>query len=317
MRKLISVIVPVYNVAEFLPRTINSILAQTYKNFELILVDDGSPDNSGKICDNYGGKDNRIRVFHTPNRGAAAARMFGVEQGVGRWVIFLDGDDTLPESAIQDLVNCNTADYDITIGTLNLNNKKQFKHKRTGVLNRNEYIEALLLGEASIGPGAKLFKKELFHIQIPCVKHITNNEDLLMLIALATQINTVYINNDIVCYNYLYREGSASNTRGMGVDSWLDLFNEIKTLLGYILNDSKVKKAFLAYRLRLLNFVATKYGYVVNPTSDRVYNLLSEVSVGDLNTQEVRMFKTIKSIPRQRMLYFYNLFMQIVRSVIK
>lgn len=314
---LVSIIIPIYNVEEYLPRTIESILAQTYTNFELVLVDDGSPDNSGKICDDYATKDNRIKVFHKSNTGAAAARKYGVEQALGEWIMFVDGDDTLPESAIQNLVSCNIADYDVTIGTLNLNNKTLFKHKHTGVLNRNEYIVALLLGETSKGPVAKLFKKELFNVQIPCPKHIKNNEDLLMLIALATKINNVFINNDLVCYNYLYREGSASKTKGMHVDAWLDLYDEIKLLLEDILNDSKVKKAFLSYRLRLLYIVATNYGYVVNPKLERVDKLLSEVDINDLKAQEIKMFKTIKSIPRQRILYFYNSSMNVVRLIIK
>lgn len=314
---LVSIIIPIYNVEAYLHRTIESILAQTYANFELILVDDGSPDNSGEICDGYAAKDRRIKVFHKSNAGAAAARKYGVEQAMGKWIMFVDGDDTLPESAILNLVNCNTANYDITIGTLNLNNKTLFRHKHTGVLNREEYIVALLLGETSKGPVAKLFKKELFNVQIPCPKHITNNEDLLMLLALATNINKVFIKNDLVCYNYLYREGSASKSKGMGVDAWLDLYDEINLLLGDILNVSKVKRAFLSYRLRLLYIVAINYGYVVNPTSERVHNLLSEVNINDLNNQEVRMYKTIKSIPRQRILYFYNSSMNVVRSIIK
>lgn len=75
---LISVIVPVYNAARYLPRCIESILHQTYANFELLLVDDGSSDNSGEICDRYALLDNRIRVFHKPNGGVSSARNYGI-----------------------------------------------------------------------------------------------------------------------------------------------------------------------------------------------------------------------------------------------
>ena len=101
---LVSIIIPIYNIEAFLPRTIESIQAQTYKNIELILVDDGSLDKSGEICDRYAESDSRIRVFHNANAGAGASRMYGAKQAKGKWITFVDGDDTIPASAIADLV---------------------------------------------------------------------------------------------------------------------------------------------------------------------------------------------------------------------
>lgn len=91
----ISVIVPVYNVEQYLPRCIDSILAQTFTNFELLLIDDGSTDNSGKVCDEYARKDSRIRVFHKKNGGVSSARNAGLDNAHGEWVAFVDSDDTL------------------------------------------------------------------------------------------------------------------------------------------------------------------------------------------------------------------------------
>ncbi len=90
---MISVIVPVYKVERFLPKCIESILAQRNGNFELLLIDDGSPDNSGKICDEYAAKDPRIKVFHTPNGGVSAARNVGLDNATGDWLSFVDSDD--------------------------------------------------------------------------------------------------------------------------------------------------------------------------------------------------------------------------------
>lgn len=96
MRKLkISVIVPVYNVERYLPCCIDSILAQTYTDFELLLINDGSKDSSGKICDEYAKKDNRILVFHKENGGVSSARNIGLDNAQGEWVAFVDSDDTL------------------------------------------------------------------------------------------------------------------------------------------------------------------------------------------------------------------------------
>lgn len=89
----ISVIVPVYKVAPYLRRCVDSILAQTFTDFELILVDDGSPDNCGAICDEYAAKDSRIKVIHKANRGAGAARNGGLEIAQGEWILFCDSDD--------------------------------------------------------------------------------------------------------------------------------------------------------------------------------------------------------------------------------
>ena len=89
----ISVIVPVYNTAQFLPRCIESILSQSFTDFELLLIDDGSTDGSGKICDAYAEKDNRIRVFHKENGGVSSARNLGLDNARGEWVTFVDSDD--------------------------------------------------------------------------------------------------------------------------------------------------------------------------------------------------------------------------------
>ena len=90
---LISVVTPVYNVKKYIYRCIDSILAQTVSDFELILVDDGSPDNCGAVCDEYAAKDGRVRVIHQENRGQAAARNRALDMARGEYVAFVDSDD--------------------------------------------------------------------------------------------------------------------------------------------------------------------------------------------------------------------------------
>ena len=97
----ISIIVPVYNVEEYLPTCIESILNQSYKNFDLILVDDGSPDRSGDICDNYAKKDNRIKVIHQKNSGVSKARNTGIDNASGEWILFVDSDDELTDNSLE------------------------------------------------------------------------------------------------------------------------------------------------------------------------------------------------------------------------
>ncbi len=112
---LISIVAPVYNVESFLQECIDSVLNQSFKDFELILVDDGSPDRCGEICDRSTEKDSRIRVFHQKNGGACAARKHGVEKARGEWVYMIDPDDRLPPNALHDLITaCDKLDLDIS-----------------------------------------------------------------------------------------------------------------------------------------------------------------------------------------------------------
>lgn len=97
----ISVTVPVYNTAQFLPRCIDSILSQSFTDFELLLVDDGSTDGSGAICNAYAEKDSRIRVFHKENGGASSARNVGLNNAIGEWVTFIDSDDWIEDNYFQ------------------------------------------------------------------------------------------------------------------------------------------------------------------------------------------------------------------------
>lgn len=94
-KSLVSIIVPCYKVEQYLPNCIESILCQSYTNWELILVDDGSPDNCGNICDDYAAKDNRIKVVHKKNGGLSSARNAGMKVMNGEYVTFLDSDDFL------------------------------------------------------------------------------------------------------------------------------------------------------------------------------------------------------------------------------
>lgn len=101
---IISVIVPVYNVEKYLHRCVDSILAQTFTDFELLLIDDGSTDNSGKICDEYAEKDKCVRVFHEKNGGASSARNIGIDYSRGEYIVFIDSDDYVAVNYLGDLI---------------------------------------------------------------------------------------------------------------------------------------------------------------------------------------------------------------------
>lgn len=104
MNDLVSIIVPVYNIARYLPRCLKSLTEQTYRSIEIILVDDGSTDDSGRICDQWADRDSRIRVFHKENAGPSDARNFGLQKAAGAYISFVDSDDWCDSSYIEVLL---------------------------------------------------------------------------------------------------------------------------------------------------------------------------------------------------------------------
>lgn len=102
---MISIIVPIYKAESFIHRCVDSVISQTYENWELLLIDDGSPDKSGAICDDYASRDSRIKVFHKQNGGVSSARNLGIENAQGEWISFLDADDYILPGFLGNLAN--------------------------------------------------------------------------------------------------------------------------------------------------------------------------------------------------------------------
>ena len=116
-----SIVVPVYNVEKYIGKMIESLQNQSYTDLEIILVDDGSPDKSGEICDQYASKDDRIKVIHKKNGGVGAARNDGLALATGEWIIFCDSDDWLETDALRQLVEAGEkSQADIVFGDVNL-----------------------------------------------------------------------------------------------------------------------------------------------------------------------------------------------------
>lgn len=218
MADLISVIVPVYNVADDLPRCLDSILAQSYPNIEIITVDDGSSDHSGKVLDEYAQMNSNIRVIHKENGGVTSARLRGVTEASGEWIGFVDGDDEIEPDMYERLLR-NALEYEAEIShcgyqMLFSDGRVNYFHN-TGILEKQDKITALreLLSGESVEPGLwnKLFHKSLFAgLTMPA--DIRINEDLLMnyyLFAAADQ--TVY--DDWCPYHYIVRNTSASRAK--------------------------------------------------------------------------------------------------------
>lgn len=166
MNPLISVIIPVYNVELYFEQCMESVLCQTYDNFEIILVDDGSTDESGRMCDRYAFADHRIRVFHRENQGQAAARNFGVIQARGDLVSFIDSDDYVTDDYLEYLYYLfNRFHSDIASASL----MRGYEGEKVKIPILNKIIEKCLdteqmmgiICEGTVSPCARLYKKKL------------------------------------------------------------------------------------------------------------------------------------------------------------
>lgn len=186
----ISVIVPVYNTERYLPCCLDSILNQSFIDFELLLVDDGSTDGSSAICDVYAEKDSRIRVFHKENGGVSSARNLGLENAKGDWVCFVDSDDELLPEGLQTMVDEFSEEVDMVMagyceleeGTV-VTDTSGFRKK--GTIDRNESLMMMFLSDEvymgySIG---KLYKRSFVERKdLSFDENITVKEDTLFVV---------------------------------------------------------------------------------------------------------------------------------------
>ena len=204
---LIGVIVPVYKVEKYIAECIDSILAQTYTNFRLILVDDGTPDNAGKICDEYANKDSRITVIHQENAGVTRARARGVEEAEDcEFITFVDSDDTLANDTLEQLYLPIDKDTDIVICNNYLTGNKN--NVFYDIPSQQKTIDPVYFIKNNIWlrggtPWGKLFRKRLFNkktFDIP--RHIICGEDAIMNIKLALNCNTPIKVVNKPLYNY-------------------------------------------------------------------------------------------------------------------
>jgi glycosyltransferase involved in cell wall biosynthesis len=193
---------------------IESVLQQEFTNWELLIINDGSTDNSANICDRYTQQDIRIHVLHQKNAGVSAARRKGVEMAAGKYICFVDGDDTLPMDALKKLYD-NIREYDMVIGQTKYLYQKSTKIQRihSHVYSKIDYVKALLTMEINIAPFSRLIKRDLFDsdsLDIP--KAVLAGSDFIMNVRLGVKVKNCNV-IDAVVYNYnVGRQGSIINS---------------------------------------------------------------------------------------------------------
>lgn len=217
MQSKVSIIIPVYKVEDYLEKCIDSIIGQSYKNIEIILVDDGSPDNCGKICDEYASKDRRIKVIHKTNGGLSDARNYGMDVATGEYICFVDSDDFISQYYVQRLLTVGLLNgSDIVVCNFEFidekGNKWIRKEKETKVYTSEEAIRDLLtVQNTEVMVWNKLYKRSLFtknNIKFPVGKI---HEDNFTTYRLYDKANNVSLINDKLYY-YLQRNNSIMST---------------------------------------------------------------------------------------------------------
>ena len=236
MNETISIIIPVYNVEKYLNKCLNSVIEQTYKNIEVILIDDGSTDNSGKICDEYAKNDIRIKIIHQQNGGVSTARNNGLEHATGKYITFVDSDDYIEKEMIEtmakkimkknaDIVICGVTDRDEENNIIN-----QSLNKKENVFNNIEAIKEMLDEKLfNCVCWAKLYKKELFrNIKFNSKIRIAEDMDVLY--------RVFYKSNKIIqiperLYNWTSRGDSV--TKGNDMSKWQDEIDVCENIIKF------------------------------------------------------------------------------------
>lgn len=250
----VSIIVPVYNVRNYVERCINSIISQSYNNLEIILIDDGSSDGSGALVDNYSKLDRRVMVIHQDNMGLSAARNTGLNNAHGDYVLFVDGDDWIETDSVRRLVDIIEQDKNIDIiefGYKTTNGKDVFdviKFDETTIVGCKNILDEFFYGNkiTDIAPN-KFYRKDLFGELRFDVGEL--HEDYRLMPKILSECKRVAIIDDVL-YSYLKRDGSI--TQGKFCEKHLARIQASKFVIDYCsLSHGILKDYSNAARIRL------------------------------------------------------------------
>lgn len=247
---VVSIIVPIYNIEAYLPQCLESIINQTYKNLDIILINDGSTDKSKVICVQYASDDDRIRVIHKDNGGLSTARNAGLDIAHGEWVSFIDGDDWMEPDMIEVLLEaayktnseiscCNIKLIQDNKFSIEVNNTNQLK-----IYDKISAFRQILKGELRFEVWNKLFKKDI----IANTRFIVGQtyEDVYFDRIVFSKVTKVsYIDKALYCYR-VSRPGSTCSSFK---ESRFVIFNEIEQISIYLnnLNQKKISAQYIKY----------------------------------------------------------------------
>ena len=319
MEALISVIVPVYNVEKYLKGCLNSIVEQTYKNLEIILVDDGSTDESGNICDMYAAKDKRIKVIHSQNGGVSSARNKGIDAAKGDYIGFVDSDDYITDDMYEYMLGL-ALKYNVGIvqcgrtytSRVYEDRKllKQEKEKLRLVEKENALHELLCSKSVRSSLCYKLYKKELFE-NVRMDTTLVNGEDGIANYHLINQTDKILLSNKI-CYFYYNREGSC--TKGLVNEK---IYNNIGQIKAY----AKVEKNKRLKKSWDFNIALKSMNYLYRAISQNEFEHFEELRANVVSAKSILLNPFKYRVKNAKLFHFYfiliwlspNLYKRIIR----
>lgn len=282
MKPLISVIIPVYNIEKHLKKSIDSICNQTYKNIEILLINDGSTDNSGKICDELQAADNRIKVIHKKNGGVAAARNTGIENMTGEFYCFVDGDDIVhPDYILQmyQLINEHNADISMCaylfawadgrkLRTRNNDYADNHIFEDTGKNAMNKMLYSKIYAPACWG---KLFRTNKTTVHFPAY---AIGEDFLASIHYLTDAEKIIMTNEPL---YYYMQNDESVMHSVNPDKIFDMVITGDEMMKIISEKCPENKTAAAYYIIEKNLMALMKIYGIEGQDDKIKHISENI----------------------------------------
>lgn len=222
----ISIVIPVYNASQYISETIESVISQTYTNWELILVDDGSLDDSGSICDVFSEKDKRIQVFHQENLGVSAARNKGIKHAEGEWIIFIDSDDYVDRNMLEVMLS-NSENMDLVVcphKEFPTGKVQTWKEKiYIGLANTKYDFECLYYAGFYNSPWGKMYRCDLIKELFP--DDVSLGEDLMFNLAYMKNCKKIKaIERPMYFYRVFVRDSLTKKTRYDITEIWEKMF---------------------------------------------------------------------------------------------
>lgn len=319
MEELISVIVPIYNAEKYLEQCIKSIVNQTYKNIEIILVDDGSIDESHKICDEYKEKDSRIIVVHKKNGGVSSARNTGLNLAKGDWIAFIDADDWVEKEYLEELI-CNAKEKNVNISMCGYNrisnngNKEKKSNNKKEIVDSKEYLIRALNPQTGYGfVPLKIINKKIIK-NIKFNQNLTVGEDALFNMEIAPNINKAFYCNKAL---YNYRNNSESVVKKFDhnyAKKYLKSMQECKKYIFEEYKDENIRQNYYNFVAFHVMLVAVNFCYHPNNKIKNKTKLLKEIcsyqdfkeGIEKSNYSNISLTRKITLFTLKHRLYFFT-----------
>lgn len=324
MQPKISVIVPVYKAEKYLHRCVDSILAQTFTDFELILVNDGSPDQSGIICDELAKKDSRIKVIHKKNGGSNSARRDGFINSIGKYLVYLDSDDTLTNGALSILYNNIIKGYDVVKGGIVKVNQKdeiisteKFKFSQGVIEGTENIIKKIFNGDIAPYLCGSIYKRELFAAEIfdkSSEARISFGEDWLTNLLVADKTDKILCIKDII-YNYFVNNESITNSQVVSI-GYIERVEKILQEEGILDRPYLADEIMVWYSFnRIIRFFVPELGFRLNDYKQvKSYTTNTRIKIKLINKIDPKFMRFYNFMP---LYYIYSKFYCLLFYLIK